>query len=91
MGRTICTTQHWNVHKANFSQFDAKLEITVSDYSILMQNYSGTNLERLLYVGQLDTSVGSCAPYAMPSNGSSNEIHLKSLLTGHISLPVSLA
>ena len=36
--RTICTTQHWNMHEANFSQFDAKLEITVSEYSILTQN-----------------------------------------------------
>ena len=31
--RTICMTQHWNV-----SRFDAKLEITVSEYSILRQN-----------------------------------------------------
>jgi len=38
VGRTICTTQHWNVHEANFSRFDAKLEITVSEYSILKQN-----------------------------------------------------
>ena len=36
--RTICTTQYWNMHEANFSQFDAKLEITVSEYSILTQN-----------------------------------------------------
>ena len=56
---------------------------------IKLHFHASGKTNRLL--GQLDTSVGCCAPFGMPSNGSSNEIHLKSLSTGHIPLPVSLA